>query len=64
MYLLLLKKILLIKKGAKYAERGIFGLGYRPRSTSVVSIFKLGKKVTRQKSLEKFEKSSHTLNWS
>lgn len=45
------------KKG-KYPEWGVFGLGYRPGKTCVVSTFRLKKKAYRAKRLERVTKVS------
>ena len=44
------------RKSAAQPEYGIFGLGYRPGTTSVVSTFRLHRKVSRAKCLERLEK--------
>lgn len=44
------------RKSAAQAEYGIFGLGYRPGTTCVVSTFRLHRKVSKAKCLERLEK--------
>jgi archaemetzincin len=43
-------------KSSKFPEWGIFGLGRRPGKTCVISTFRLKKKVTNQKMLERLKK--------
>lgn len=52
------EKDIAYRKSDKYQEWGIFGLGYRPGTTCVVSTFRLSKKVTKEKMLERLEKVS------
>jgi archaemetzincin len=54
--LLITEKDIAHRKSSKFPEYGIFGLGYRPGTTSVVSTFRLKKKVTKAKFLERLKK--------
>lgn len=44
------------RKSDKYTEWGIFGLGYRPGKTCVISTHRLGKNVSKTKMLIRLEK--------
>lgn len=54
--LIITEKDICHKKNAKNPEWGIFGLGLRPGKICIVSTFRLCKKVTKQKTLERLEK--------
>jgi archaemetzincin len=54
--LLLTEKDIAHKKSSEFPEWGIFGLGYRPGSTCVVSSFRLKKNVSKAKFLDRLKK--------
>jgi archaemetzincin len=54
--LLIIEKDIAHRKSSKFPEWGIFGLGYRPGSTCVVSTFRLKKNVSKAKFLERLKK--------
>jgi archaemetzincin len=54
--LLITTKDIAHRKSATQPEYGIFGLGYRPGTTCVVSTFRLHRKVSRTQCLERLEK--------
>jgi archaemetzincin len=54
--LLITEKDIAHKKSNDFPEWGIFGLGYRPGSTCVISTFRLKNNVTKAKFLERLKK--------
>ncbi len=54
--LLLTEKDIAHRKSSEFPEWGIFGLGYRPGSTCVVSTFRLKKNVSKAKFLDRLKK--------
>ena len=54
--LLIIEKDIAHRKSSEFPEWGIFGLGYRPGSTCVISTFRLKKNVTEAKFLERLKK--------
>lgn len=54
--LIVTEKDIAYRKSDKFPEWGIFGLGYRPGTTCIVSTFRLHKNVSKEKMLERFEK--------
>jgi archaemetzincin len=54
--LLITEKDIAHKKNKEFTEWGIFGLGYRPGSTCVVSTFRLKKNVSKAKFLDRLKK--------
>lgn len=54
--LLITEKDIAHKKNKEFPEWGIFGLGYRPGTTCVISTFRLKKNVTNAKFLESLKK--------
>ena len=54
--LLITEKDIAHKKSVEFPEWGIFGLGYRPGSTCVISTFRLKKNVSNAKFLERLKK--------
>lgn len=54
--LIITEKDIAHKKSDEYPEWGIFGLGLRPGKTCVISTFRLKKKVSTQKMLERLKK--------
>ena len=54
--LLIIEKDIAHRKSSKFPEWGIFGLGYRPGSTCVISTFRLKNNVTETKFLERLKK--------
>ena len=54
--LLITEKDIAHRKSSEFPEWGIFGLGYRPGSTCVISTFRLKKNVTVAKFLERLKK--------
>ena len=54
--LIITEKDIAHKKSEEYPEWGIFGLGLRPGKTCVISTFRLKKKVSTQKMLERLKK--------
>ena len=54
--LLITEKDIAHRKSSEFPEWGIFGLGYRPGSTCVISTFRLKKKVTKVKFLDRLKK--------
>lgn len=53
---LITEKDIAHRKSSKFPEWGIFGLGYRPGTTCVISTFRLKKNVSRLKFLERLKK--------
>lgn len=56
--LLLTEKDIAHRKSSKFPEWGIFGLGYRPGTTCVISTFRLKKNVSKTTFLERLKKVS------
>ena len=54
--LLIIEKDIAHRKSSEFPEWGIFGLGYRPGSTCVISTFRLKKNVTEAKFLVRLKK--------
>ena len=54
--LLIIEKDIAHRKSSKFPEWGIFGLGYRPGSTCVISTFRLKKNVSKAKLLDRLKK--------
>jgi archaemetzincin len=54
--LIITEKDIAHKKSDEFPEWGIFGLGLRPGKTCVISTFRLKKKVSTQKMLERLKK--------
>lgn len=54
--LIITEKDIAHRKSEKYPEWGIFGLGYRPGKTCVISTHRLGKNVSKTKMLIRLEK--------
>jgi archaemetzincin len=54
--LIITEKDIAYKKSNEFPEWGIFGLGLRPGKTCVISTFRLKKKVSTQKMLERLNK--------
>ena len=54
--LLITEKDIAHRKSSEFPEWGIFGLGYRPGSTCVISTFRLKKNVTKVKFLDRLKK--------
>lgn len=54
--LLITEKDIAHRKSSEFSEWGIFGLGYRPGSTCVISTFRLKKNVSKAKFLERLKK--------
>lgn len=54
--LLITEKDIAYKKSAQYTEWGIFGLGFRPGKTCVISNFRLKKNVSKQQMLVRLKK--------
>jgi archaemetzincin len=54
--LLITEKDIAHRKSSEFPEWGVFGLGYRPGSTCVISTFRLKKNVSKAKFLERLKK--------
>jgi archaemetzincin len=54
--LLLTEKDIAHRKSSEFPEWGIFGLGYRPGSTCIISTFRLKKNVSKIKFLDRLKK--------
>ena len=54
--ILITEKDIAHRKSSEFPEWGIFGLGYRPGSTCIISTFRLKKNVTEAKFLERLKK--------
>ncbi len=54
--LLITEKDIAHRKSNDYPEWGVFGLGFRPGKTSVISTFRLKKNVSKAKFLERLKK--------
>lgn len=54
--LLITEKDIAHRKSSEFPEWGIFGLGYRPGSTCVISTFRLKKNVSKAKLLDRLKK--------
>jgi archaemetzincin len=54
--LIITEKDIAYRKSKEFPEWGIFGLGLRPGKTCVISTFRLKKKVSTQKMLERLKK--------
>lgn len=54
--LLITEKDIAHRKSSEFPEWGIFGLGYRPGSTCVISTFRLKKYVSKAKLLDRLKK--------
>ena len=54
--LLITEKDIAHKKNNDFPEWGVFGLGFRPGTTSVISTFRLKKKVSKAKFLDRLKK--------
>lgn len=54
--LLITEKDIAHRKGSEFPEWGVFGLGYRPGSTCVISTFRLKKNVSKAKLLDRLKK--------
>ena len=54
--LIITEKDIAHRKSSEFPEYGIFGLGYRPGTTCVISTFRLKKKVTKVKFLDRLKK--------
>jgi archaemetzincin len=54
--ILITEKDIAHRKSSEFPEWGIFGLGYRPGSTCVVSTFRLKKNVSKAKLLDRLKK--------
>jgi archaemetzincin len=54
--LIITEKDIAHRKSSEFPEWGIFGLGYRPGSTCVVSTFRLKKNVSKTKFLDRLKK--------
>lgn len=54
--LLITEKDIAHRKSIKFTEWGIFGLGYRPGTTCVISTFRLKKNVSKAKLLDRLKK--------
>lgn len=54
--LLITEKDIAHRKSSKFPEWGIFGLGYRPGTTCVISTFRLKKNVSKAKLLDRLKK--------
>jgi archaemetzincin len=54
--LIVTEKDIAYRKSSQFPEWGIFGLGLRPGKTCIISTFRLKKKVTNQRMLERLKK--------
>ena len=54
--LIITEKDIAHRKSSEFPEWGIFGLGYRPGSTCVISTFRLKKNVSKAKLLDRLKK--------
>jgi archaemetzincin len=54
--LLITEKDIAHKKSSEFPEWGVFGLGFRPGTTCVISTFRLKKKVSKVKYLDRLKK--------